>query len=802
LFRLVSECHQWLLLRKATAALWDSVLATRSRLDVAAHALEQLEQVPSTVARRYQVTLRAAGQMSQLAQDLRAAKLHGPAFDAALGEQTRLLRLLEALPDWCRASASADVLQQANRETTVEVWQTLNDAEASIAHQQTALHGWGRALKQAHAEMRQARRSMVRARRYLAQMPQSIDTIGQTAECDELEHVIESLAAQLDAPSVQVLDSLREHAVAADAFAAGIGHLADETAGLQEVLSREIPETARRLRTLETRMADLAHAATYPVDWGGHSEELARLRAELEEMGPLDRKRSPALLHQHIEGIRRLANAGSDLDSVVSQVFARRREMVDLLRRSGLVGEPAWLARAEDIHHQATRYGSSNWPEGSAVARLADDARQLAVRHRQCAPCRPQDPLAADTLESRARQVEALTRDLGAFQDRLTSIGERLSQVQAVDRCARQQLDTVSQALGTVLGPISSSDPPYDPSVARHLRQLAQLVQQGGSLRASLRGQRARPIEETAARVVAWMKPCQRCLGRLIEAVRCDRSRAVEQLRQEIAALRELAPLDREPAMRRAIALLEIERSYAEPAIARSQVNLEAEIGQRVAALENLLADRQEIHAAIDGLRTQIKEPISAPTSALESARREALARLDALTLVAREAEAAWPPIVCDTRAAEDLLDRAQHEERNLSRSGATTSGVLTALNNALRFYKDLISEAQLREQRCREERWTLDEMVERLDEWEEQLEAYGRARRDDPAIEQAINSRLAQVARVRGREKRRSNEQPVRFEQARRVLENLWQLGHGADIPIEGQEAPISVAEIERRCQ
>ena len=129
---------------------------------------------------------------------------------------------------------------------------------------------------------------------------------------------------------------------------------------------------------------------------------------------------------------------------------------------------------------------------------------------------------------------------------------------------------------------------------------------------------------------------------------------------------------------------------------------------------------------------------------------------------------------------------------------GGTTSGVLTTLNNALRHYEDLISEAQAREQRCHEERWALDEMVERLDEWEAQLVAYGRARRDDPAIEQAINSRLARIARVRGREKRRSNEQPVRFEQARRVLEGLWQLGHREDIPIEGREASLSVADIE----
>ena len=294
------------------------------------------------------------------------------------------------------------------------------------------------------------------------------------------------------------------------------------------------------------------------------------------------------------------------------------------------------------------------------------------------------------------------------------------------------------------------------------------------------------------------MKPCQRSLRRMMEAVRCDRAQAVEQLHGEIAALHELAPIDQEPAMRRATLLLDAPRPGRHPPGTLDQMEVQAEIAELVGALEDLLGDREETYIALGGLRTQIRERITGPALALEAARREALTRLDALALVARDAEDTWPPIICDTQTAEDLLGHARHDERELPRSGRTIAIVVRTLNSALRCYQDLIPEAQAREERCRVERWTLDEMVERLDRWEEQLKVYSRTQRDDPAIEQAINDRLAQIARVKGREKRRSRVQPGRFEHAQRMLESLWELGHGTDIPVEGHKQPLRIADVE----
>ena len=195
-------------------------------------------------------------------------------------------------------------------------------------------------------------------------------------------------------------------------------------------------------------MTGLTSAAEHPVDWGAYRGELARLWEAHDEIGPLNRRRTPELLRRHAERANDVADAASHLDNAVTTAAAWRRRLVALFQGSNLVGEPAWLRRAIETHGEATRYGLSNWHSDSAVAHLADDARQLGARHRRWVPVHSGEFLSVHDLQTSVPHVEALIGDLGAFRQRVSTISARLSVVQEVDRRARQSGHVDSAASG------------------------------------------------------------------------------------------------------------------------------------------------------------------------------------------------------------------------------------------------------------------------------------------------------------------------------------------------------------------
>jgi hypothetical protein len=145
-------------------------------------------------------------------------------------------------------------------------------------------------------------------------------------------------------------------------------------------------------------------------------------------------------------------------------------------------------------------------------------------------------------------------------------------------------------------------------------------------------------------------------------------------------------------------------------------------------------------------------------------------------------------------------MNSASRDEEQLRNWGRTVSNVLKLVHKLIRSYKDVIKEAGAKERKNVQDRRILQELLDRLDRWQGQLETYRQSHRDDPAVAKAVQTRLSQIDKAISRAKRRYRRDPLSYTRARAVLQELWSLAHGEDLPIRGSDRTITIREVERQ--
>ncbi len=114
------------------------------------------------------------------------------------------------------------------------------------------------------------------------------------------------------------------------------------------------------------------------------------------------------------------------------------------------------------------------------------------------------------------------------------------------------------------------------------------------------------------------------------------------------------------------------------------------------------------------------------------------------------------------------------------------------------RRYRDVSVKIEARAKQHQRERQDLQATLDRIEHWQGQLEAYRRARNQDRAIADAVQTRLTEINKAIRAEKKRYRAKVLTYSEARRVLQSLWTLAYDRDLFVAGSDRPLRVRDIE----
>jgi chromosome segregation ATPase len=211
----------------------------------------------------------------------------------------------------------------------------------------------------------------------------------------------------------------------------------------------------------------------------------------------------------------------------------------------------------------------------------------------------------------------------------------------------------------------------------------------------------------------------------------------------------------------------------------------------------NLLQAREALANALSSLQTQVRAPLEQAFEALGKLGPEAQREVNALKALKARAEATWPALACDIQTAETALSAAVKDEEQIQRSGRTVQHVRQQLDTTRQQYQAAISEAQAQQKRIRQAQDERRNALNRLARWQGQLRAYQQSHPDDPAIREAVQTRLHEITQAMRKAQRR-HKKPMSSAEAAQVLQALWTLAH-QDIALPGSRRTIKIKTIEK---
>jgi ABC-type transporter Mla subunit MlaD len=783
------EPRYWQQRVKDWTALDPSIQELSTQIGEAASLVDRLQDIPAQAARQIEELDQATQTGLQITRELNACGVHGDTLDATAAALQQLQARLAALPLRSLPGSESPAAEQPGKEDVIAAWRILRETRRPIGTHLEQLQQWLSLRQDIDHGLKRMLRVMKTAAEGLDEAPSSFDSSGLAAELKS----IHSRTTALEKASLSLtVEDFPEITGCVSRVTENGKQLIQQIENVKhrfERFRRAIGTTAALLNRIQSRMNQVAQARTYPLMWGQHQAELARLRTLEASISVITDQWDVDQIGERTARANQLAQEARTLEDQVGDVLNQRDQLMRVLDQPELALHPGWLSVAQDLYRQiaTSQLARTDWPESLAVSDVLTDAQRLAQRHRQWVSAQSGEPLAASQISHRLVEVQELVADLAAFQSRLQHIANHLRS---------GELGTIRQTIERFVEQIKTTQPSLGTKAARPLRSLERLERRGRKLTAQIDSSSTRTIREGARQIDDWTISCQQSLEALSQALQAEVKKLEAELRNEVAALQNWAPFDREPAMKEAQQLLQGQRPDRPPRPPQANKDRAGQVVSLVNQAHEILQERRSLYVAQGNVRSQIRDRVRDRYDDLEKKRQEARGKVEELGKLKRESESAWPPLICDTRWAQELLERTQREEQELHGSGRTVSGAVKRLNALVASYERLISEVNGQEGQLRQERQDLQRLLDQLDRWEGQLKAYRGFHYQDQAITEAVQVRLSEIHRAVRDEKRRLS-RPLAYSEARQALQTVWAFAHDRDLSLDGGQV-IRVRDIE----
>jgi chromosome segregation ATPase len=747
---------------------------------------------PAVAAERQAKAGRAGDEINWTIRELQGAGLHGTEMDHAVEEAERLGGDLRQARDWLFLSGGTPGSRQATKEGTIQAWEALERIEAPLAQHAEQLKRWQTQMQGIGDKLGALQQAIDIAWTRLEEVPRSIDTSDLAGALEEAGDKAQRLA--------RVASSLEVGQLAA--FPDSVSPVIDEVNALaseaveigqwQEELDDALSHTLLLLNEIAARMLEMTQAFPYPIAWGSYEETLDRLFDEQAQISEVAAKRTRFRLRTDLDKAGVLTTKLQDLSKRVEQVCLHRKALIQLAGRPELGVRPAWYEQAAKTAGLTEEYAAENWPPQLAVRSIVDDAEGLRALGRQRVPASGSQPLPADGLGRLAGQIQDLVTQIEGFQERIAQVERVLAALFVEEQAAREALQSCQQAVQRLVNSLSGARPPLQAGAARQRQELEGLQRDGKRLVEEMEQRSTGQVEQKCGRVDRWVGSCSDAVLAVRNALGTELEQKKTELRREVDGLEGLGSFEQVGPMMEAKRLLAGRRPAAAPPAGRDRGSGVQRVVLVAGEASSLVEERGRCLAALEGVRSDIAEPLRRPRERWEKARQRATARGEEISTWKVAVESAWPPLECSIDRAEALLERARDYEASLGRSD-TRSYSQELLGKIAECYEAALDEMEETETRVSQERAQIQEIASQIERWRGQLEVYGRAY---PTAAQAIDSRIGEIDAGLGLLKKKWRRTPPSFGEARRSLQaTWWDVRH--DVEVIGSQ-PVRVRDIE----
>ncbi len=764
-----------------------SIQELRAQTDKTALLLTALHEMPHQVARQHKELEQAIESNLRIARELDTSGVRGDALQSGTAYVKQLQAgLLASSPHFLRDSKEI-ALDQISKKDVIAAWDAIEQIKRPVETCTGQFQDWQSEYQGVIERLREMWAASAKAVEIL-QTPSVFDSRDIGAKLEQAHHQATELEQAFRSPDVQDLAGLAQRV---SATTQSINLLSEELQDVMrrlELFSKTISANIVLLDQIASTMNKTARVKKHPLAWGQYQAELERLRQVEAGIRVIAGRWTLDQIDERVGKARELAQKTHTLEDSVSDVLIQRDRLIQLLGQADLVPDPGWLPLAKGLRRQieSGEFASTDWPAELGIPSLLADANRLAQRHEQLLPAREGTFLPASQLGHRLADGQGLVDEIKAFQNRLQRIGSALNS---------RELETTRQTVAGLVKRMKDTRPALNATL-KHQRNLEKLQKRSRQLTSEIERPTTKSMREKANRIADWTESCHKDLQTLPQALDSEVRKTRTQLRDEVQDLQKLAAFDREPAMQAARQLISAKR-IGPPPISRSG-DSRRQITLLVNRADELLQERATLYTALGNVQSQIRDQIKGALEKLEQARQDATRKFNELQKLKRDAESGWPPLLCDTTWAQDLIESTSRDEESARDSGRSVSDVLKYSKRLARRYKDVSAEIESRAKQHKRERQDLQASVDQIEHWQRQLDTYRRARHQDRVVAEAVQARISEINKATRAEKKRYRGKALTYNEAKRVLQSLWKLGHDRDLLVAGSNQPLRVRDIE----
>jgi DNA repair exonuclease SbcCD ATPase subunit len=353
-----------------SASLREESKAIAGQLEGAEARAQQIVELPWELSTKCRQIDKDVEELTRYTQELKSKGARGQAFQAVVNHLPNLHRAIDEIPKEFLEAEHNDLLTTANLDSTIRVFDVLNRSCPVVARYLPQVREWHMQYQKANNDYAQLRQSGANLRQALAHPAEGLVIEPLLARLDHVAQRAAEANQRLNQPEVEEIKSLsREIAqlckVVQDTeqqHTRAVAQLKDLTLALNEL--------NHGIEKISAQFNQLANADTHPLVWDTSGTQLNALRQRLQEVGPIDRQRTPDQINEHLNEVNALRSSYTGLAETTPRTAEMHRSLLVLLESPELHEGAGWLRKSQEMLVQTAVYDPRNWPKHDSVQTL------------------------------------------------------------------------------------------------------------------------------------------------------------------------------------------------------------------------------------------------------------------------------------------------------------------------------------------------------------------------------------------------------------------------------------------------
>ncbi len=418
----------------------DEAFQTSQRLQ---HLAEEMRQVVIKTNGHYEEMLR-------LLDQLKKARVKGKIIDESDDYLGVLAYDLKRVPDHFKPGKSPESDSKKEQEGAAFVYELLGDEETELQSRRKVILEADKFYHQMKAAEQQTGRSLQLMKQILGEPIPGLIVNRFVEQVMSVDEKFQAHAEKRAAPDAGELKSQEGELKRWNRVIQDSEQELSRARQNVDVIRQALKELDAALQEAETCLGNVEaeQCVEHPLEWDLSRPLLEEMNVARNQLGGLDKARTPEELAQGIETSKELLAQTRNLLDRAQQVRERHNHLLVLLNRPEITGGLEWLRENGQLAAQVDEYDEHNWEPREEVRKFSRQVGALNELQTRLAPEDTQSAVKESLLEERIQGMDLLLRRHLDLRPRAARIAARLKTITETEQQVREMLLQASAVVG------------------------------------------------------------------------------------------------------------------------------------------------------------------------------------------------------------------------------------------------------------------------------------------------------------------------------------------------------------------